>query len=684
MKSILFILFISCAFPGFSQGKKPITHEDMWLLKRVGAPAISPNGKWVICSVQEPSYDDKEVVNDIWLTPADGSAKPRKITGNKGGESGYAWSPDSKQIAFTAKRDADEVAQVYLMNLVEGGEAQRLTNISTGASSPQWSPDSKMILFSSSVYPTAFTDSANKKIAEEKKKEKYKARVYTSFPIREWDHWIDEKRTHFFVQSIEAGSKEKDIFTNMPMVKEVGFNVQGSPAWTADSKGIVLAAVTEGNTAAFQDVPAKLFKIELNGLKGSMIMNDSLSSFTSPKLSADGKSLYCLQSAERNYKVYNINRLVKYDWPSLQHKQVLTASLDRYISSYDENGQGIVLGVEDQGNDKLMLLPYGSNTVQPLSPAIAGCFTNVSVSEDGNTIVANLESTVSPPEVVRVQAGQTAPVYLSSFNTEKLATLDLTPAEDVWFTSSRGKKIHSLLIRPAGFDPSKKYPLLVLMHGGPASAWKHNWSYRWNYQLLSKPGYIMICTNYTGSTGFGEKFAQEIQFDPFKGPGDELNEAAADAIKRFAFIDGNNQAAAGASYGGHLANWLQATTTHYKCLISHAGLVNSEVQYGTSDGMYGREVMNGGTPWEMTKTFAEQNPMRYAAKWRTPMLVTVGEQDYRVPVNNSIENWTILQRMKIPSKLIVFPEENHWILKAENSRFYYAQVHEWLAKYLLK
>jgi dipeptidyl aminopeptidase/acylaminoacyl peptidase len=684
MRSIFLIMFIGCFVPVFSQGKKPITHEDMWLLKRVGTPAVSPNGRWVICSVQEAAYDEKEVVNDLWLMPADGSAKPRKITGNKGGESGYAWSPDSKQIAFTAKRDADEVAQIYLMNLAEGGEGQRLTNISTGASSPQWSPDGQTILFSSSVYPHAFTDSANKKIAEEKKKEKYKARVYTSFPIRDWDHWIEEKRTHFFVQSISAGSKEKDIFINMPMVKEVGFNVQGSPAWTTDSKAIIFSAVTEANTAAFQDVPSKLFKIELADLKGAVIMNDSLSSFTSPKLSADGKSLYCLQSAERNYKVYNINKLLKYDWPLLQHKQVLTASLDRGISSYELSEKGIVMSVEDEGKFKLLFIPNGSNMPQVLSPAFDGCFNNQSVSDDGNTVVANLESSVSPPEIVLVQPGQSKPLYLTSFNTEKLATLDLTPAEDVWFTSSRGKKIHSLLIRPAGFDPKKKYPLFVLIHGGPASAWNHNWSYRWNYQLLSKPGYVMICTNFTGSTGFGEKFSQDIQFDPFKGPGDELNEAAADVIKRFAFIDGSRQAAGGASYGGHLANWLQSTTTHYKCLISHAGLVNAEVQYGTSDGVYHREVMNGGTPWEMTKVYAEQNPIRYAAKWKTPMLVTVGELDYRVPLNNSLENWTALQRMKIPSKLIVFPEENHWILKAENSRFFYAQVHEWLAKYLLK
>ncbi len=191
-------------------------------------------------------------------------------------------------------------------------------------------------------------------------------------------------------------------------------------------------------------------------------------------------------------------------------------------------------------------------------------------------------------------------------------------------------------------------------------------------------------TDYTGSTGYGEKFAQDIQFDPFKGPAEEIQEAAADAIKRFSYIDGSRQSAAGASYGGHLANWMQATTSHYKCLVSHAGLVNSVSQWGTSDGIYGREVMNGGVPWEAGKTWKEQNPFNFANNFKTPILLTVGENDYRVPINNTIENYHILQRRKIPSRLVVFPDENHWILKPENSRIHYKEVTDWLKKWVLE
>jgi dipeptidyl aminopeptidase/acylaminoacyl peptidase len=220
------------------------------------------------------------------------------------------------------------------------------------------------------------------------------------------------------------------------------------------------------------------------------------------------------------------------------------------------------------------------------------------------------------------------------------------------------------------------------MHGGPAGSWKNTWGYRWNYHLLAAPGYVIVLTDYTGSTGYGEPFGQEIIGDPLKGPAQEINESADDAIRRYAFIDGTRQAAGGGSYGGHLANWMQASTTRYKCLISHAGMVNSESQYLTSDYLWGREIMNGGAPWVKQAAWNEQNPIRFAARFRTPVLITVGEKDYRVPLNNSIENFGLLQRLKIPSRLVIFPDENHWILKPENSRYWYKEVSDWLKKYL--
>lgn len=678
-KYFLILLLIFPCFV-FAQNKKAITHEDMWLMKRVGAPQISANGKWIVFSVLNAAYDEKDQNTDLWLAKPDGS-KPRKITSTKSGETQYNWSPDNKTIAFVAKREGDEVAQVYTINIEDGGEAQKVTTLSTGAAAPQWSPDGNMILFTSKVYPGAYTDSANKKIAEEKKKQKYKARVYTTFPIRNWDQWIDEKQTHLFVQKADSASPAKDLFSaSADIVGKEGFSFNGNACWSADGKQAIFIATPEATAAAYKDVVSKIYSVPVDSGKITTLTNDDFD-YGNVAVSSDGKYLYCQFSAANNYKVYNLAKLVRYNWPSMQGRTVLAEKLDRPINNYVLSGNTVVMSVETEGNDKVYAIAANEIEAKPLFNPSKGCYTNVAVS-DNNTIVANYESASAPVEVVKLNAA--GHDYVSNFNADKLAALDIQPIETFWFTSSRGKKIKNILVRPAGFDPSKKYPLLVLMHGGPAISFKDNWGYRWNYHLLAAPGYVLVLTDYTGSTGYGEKFSQDIQFDPFKGPANEINEAAAYAVKNYSFIDGSNQAAAGASYGGHLANWMQATTTHYKCLISHAGLVNSEDQWGTSDGIYHREVMNGGTPWSGAKAWKDQNPVKNADKFKTPILVTVGEQDFRVPLNNSIENWHVLQRMKVPSKLIVFPEENHWILKAENSRFFYQEVQNWLKKYLTK
>jgi dipeptidyl aminopeptidase/acylaminoacyl peptidase len=677
---ITWIFYVFCFLQIHAQEKKPITHEDMWLMKRVGAPALSPDGKRIIFSVTEPSYDEKEQVNDIWIANSDGTAEPRKLTAGKAGENAYTWSPDGKHIAFVAKRDGDEESQIYTMNVAEGGEAQRLTKLSTGASSPKWSPDGKMILFNSNVYPQCYVDSCNKKLIEEKKKIKYKARVYTSFPIRNWDKWIDEKQTHAFVQALHKDSLAKDIFTDVPLSKQEGFKYS-TAIWSPDGKDILFVASADENSAAFQEPSHHLFKVSVKG--GDAIqLTSGKKDFANPVYSIDGNYLYCLQGENNNNKIYNENKLMRFDWPGMKNELLISKQLDRPIQNIIATTDKLYVVAENQGRDLVYSLSLDGSELRLVNLGQEGCYTNLTTSKNGSLIlVSSFESVMMPPEIVRINPDGSH-TFLTSFNEDKLSKLELQKGETVWFFSGKGKKIRSLLIRPPGFDPQKKYPLFVVMHGGPAGSWKENWSYRWNYQLLAKPGYVLLLTDYTGSTGYGEKFSQDIQYDPFAGPATEINEAAADVIKRFKFIDGSKQAAGGASYGGHLANWMQATTTHYKCLISHAGLVNSISQWGTSDVIFGRELMNGGTPWLQNKTWKEQNPFNYASNFKTPMLVTVGELDYRVPVNNSIENWNILQRQKVPSKLIVFPEENHWILNAENSRFFYQEVHAWLERYL--
>ncbi len=686
--SRLTLIALILSVTAYAQAKRPITHEDVWLMKRVGAPAPSPNGRWVVFPVIEPAYDEKDQVTDLWLVPADGSAKSRRLTATKGGESGAAWSPDSRRIAFSARREGDEVAQIYVIDL-EGGEAVRATNLSTGARGPQFSPDGRMVLFQSSVYPGALNEDDNKRIANERKNRKYNARVYEGFPIRNWDRWLTDLQTHVFVQSLEPGAKPKDLLAGTKLVAGTGFagaTTSGGddlqPVWAPDSQSIVFVAMANRNTAAYSETNTHLYQVAVNGGEPKQLTAGK-DSHSQPKFGPAGDALYCSINPSTD-KVYNLDRIASFGWPNPGERKLLTAGFDRSPSSYviGRNGTLYFLA-EDSGHEKLYQIQNGK--VEPLIDLTGGVYTSLAMpSKSPNQVAlfANWESAVNPAEVVRISPGAKQHKALTEFNVERASQIDWLPLREFWFTSRRGKKIHSFLALPPNFDENKKYPILNFIHGGPHTMTRDQFFLRWNYHLLAQPGYVILMSDYTGSTGYGEKFAQEIQLDPLKGPGEELNEAADEAIKRFKFIDGSRQAAGGASYGGHLANWLQATTTRYKCLISHAGLVNLESQWATSDTIYSRELNNGGPVWEQGPVWREQNPIRHAPKFKTPMLITIGENDFRVPLNNSLENWSLHQRLRIPSKLIVFPEENHWILKGENSRFFYSEVHAWLKRWL--
>ena len=695
-RTFAFLLAIAVIAPAAvvaqtSPAKRAITHESLWLMKRVGAPLPSPDGKWVVFSVTEPAYDEKDQITDLWIASTDGKTPPRRLTSTRGGESGADWSPDSRRIAFSARREGDEASQIYVIDL-GGGESMRVTSISTGARSPRWRPDGKALLFTSTVFPAAADDEANKKIAAERKALKYRARVYEKFPIRYWDHWLDDTQPHLFLQLLEPSAKPRDLLAGTALIAERGFagvatgsGEELNATWTPEATGVVFVASRNRDAAAFANTNTDLFLLSTEN-KELRQLTSGAESASGPTFRPDGKALY-FHVSDENDNAYNLTRLAMLPWPAAPsgaRPRVITSSFDRSVGSvaFSPDSKTIYLLAEDSGHEKLYQVSAEGGEVKVAVDLTSGVYTNLAAPDGAPILLANWGSAISPPEIVRIDLSTRSHEAISRFNGDRVAAIDWQPLREFWFTSKGGKRIHNLIALPPGFDENKKYPLLVLMHGGPAGMWRDEITYRWNYHLLAQPGYVVLLTNYTGSTGFGEKFAQQIKLDPFIGPSAEINQAADEAIRQYKFIDGARQAAAGASYGGHLANWLQATTTRYRCLISHAGLINLESQWGTSDSIYHRETNSGGPHWEGAPTWREQNPIRFAKNFRTPILLTVGENDFRVPLNQTIENWSVLQRMRIPSKLIVFPDENHWILKAENSRFFYREVHAWLGKYL--
>jgi dipeptidyl aminopeptidase/acylaminoacyl peptidase len=673
-------------------GKAHITHEALWMMKRVGAPIVSPDGKWVVFSLVEPSYEADKAATDLWLVPAAGGAAPRRLTNTRAAESDAVWSPDSRSIAFATKREGDEASQIYVLDIAAGGEARRVTSVSTGASNPQWRPDGGAILFETSVFPNALDDDANKKIAAERKARKYNVRTYEHFPIRYWNEWLDDKQPTIEVQSLEPGAMPRDILSGTALARTAGFaggegetSVSLSPIWSPDGKEIVFAATRERWNAAFSHVGYQLFRVAAEGGGEPTPATSAKGEYEGAAFSPDGKWLY-FAYAPQNEQIYNLSRLSKVAWPAGGEATLVARDFDREPARFaiTPDGKTAYVLAPEAGKENLYRVPTdGGKPTLVIEPA-AGGYTSLAIPGKAAKpeLIAAYGSSVSPTEIVRIDPATRGHVNLTNIDTAQAAAIDWKPPEHFTFTSAGGRPIHNMIVLPPGFDPKKKYPLVVFIHGGAASMNPDQIGLRWNYHLLAEPGYVILMTDYTGSTGFGEKFAQAIKLDPLKTPGLEIEQAVDEALKRYPFIDGARMCAAGASYGGHLVNWLEATTTRYKCLVSHAGEVDLQTQWGTSDGIYGREVTNGGPPWEGNAVWREQSPITYASKWKTPMLLSIGERDFRVPINNTLENWSTLQRMKVPSRLLVWPDAWHWITKPEDSRHFYGEVQGWLAGYL--
>jgi dipeptidyl aminopeptidase/acylaminoacyl peptidase len=675
--------------------KKPLTHETLWMMKRVGAPIPSPDGKWVLFNLVEPAYDPDKAVSDLWLMPADGATPPRRLTQTKAAEAGAVWSPDSTRIAFSTKREDDTVPQIYILDVAGGGDAERFTSLSTGAANPQWRPDGKAILFESSVYPNTSDDEGNKKAEAERKARKYNVRTYEHFPVRFWNEWLDEKQPTILVQSLAAGSTAKDILSGTALAKTPGFSgslgqegdtrVSLSPIWSPDGQEIVFSATTDRWQAAYSFVRHHLYRMAATGTSEPREVVAQSGDYDSAAFSPDGRKLFFLWEPQ-NEEVYNLPRLESTEWPAAGSATLVARDLDRAVEKFaiTPDGHTVYALVGDGANEGLYEVPASGGKPRPVIQPAVGGYTNLNIpaKAPATDLIATYGSSVSPAEIVRIDVQKATHTNLTNIDTAVAATIDWQAPQHFTFKSTKGRMIHNMIVLPAAFDATKKYPLVTLIHGGAASNNPDQIGLRWNYHLLAAPGYVILLTDYTGSTGFGEQFARNIKGDPLKTPGEEINQAVDEAIKRYPFIDGTRLAAAGASYGGHLANWMEATTTRFRCIVSHAGEVDLTSQWGMSDFIYAREQTNGGPPWEGNPIWREQSPITYAAKFKTPILLSIGERDFRVPIGNTLENWSALQRMKVPSKLLVWPDAWHWILKPEDSRHFYDEVAAWLAKYL--
>jgi dipeptidyl aminopeptidase/acylaminoacyl peptidase len=467
LKFCLTIVLTLCMTPWtFAQdgaAKRPITHEALWMMKRVGAPVVSPDGKWAVYSVNEPSYEKDRSVSDLWVVATDGLKPPRRITSTKAAEEDVAWSPDSANIAFATKREGDEVSQIYVLNLAEGGEARRLSNVSTGAASPKWRPDGKAILFESRVYPGALDDAANKKIAAEHKDRKYNVRTYEHFPVRYWNEWLDDRQPTLIVQGLdqEAG---KDILSGTALAHQSGFSgtetdssVTLAPIWSPDGREVLFIATTERWNAAFAQVGYHVYRMPADGAGEPSMVTPTAGDYEDTKFSADGKSLY-YKFAPHDAEVYHLARLYRASWPAAADARLVAQDFDREVARYalTPDGRNAYLLVPEGGKENLYrVTTQGGRPALIVEPASGG-YTALEIAQRSAKLmlIGSYGNSISPSEVVRIDPLARTHVNLTRVDVAAAAAIDWQLPQHFYFTSAKGRNIHNMLVLPPKFDAS--------------------------------------------------------------------------------------------------------------------------------------------------------------------------------------------------------------------------------------
>jgi dipeptidyl aminopeptidase/acylaminoacyl peptidase len=666
------LLLLSCYAAG--QGKRPFKFEDMMALKRVGEPQISPDGKWIIFSAVEVDLKANTRTPHVWLIPAAGG-EARQATGGSG-EDRPRWSPDGKSIAYVANRSG--TSQIFVQPFdprggALAGEARPLTTLSTGADGELWSPDGANILFVSSVFPDCADDACNQRRAREKQESKVTAQIFTHLFYRHWNHFTQGMRSHLFV-SPAGGGAAHDLTPGDHDVPPFSLGGPDLYAFSPDGREVCYTSNHEENEAASTN--NDLFIVPVAGGEAKKI-SDNPASDSTPRYSPDGKYIAYLAQARPGYESDRF-RLMLYDRNTGQRTS-LTETFDRWVStfSFTPDSKSIYFVAGDKGDQPIYKIDLGTPGAAPRE-VVRGANDDLVVALDGKTLFFTRMSVRAPNEIWTLAAGDRQPRPLTKINEPVLSQLDLPEMESFWFKGAENAQVQGFLIKPPNFNPRQKYPLKFLIHGGPEGAWGDEWSYRWNAELFAANGYVVAMINPRGSTGYGQKFIDDIN-------GDWGGRAFVDLVRgldyiegKYVFVDKDRECALGASYGGYMINWILGHSSRFKCLVSHDGMFNTESAYGSTEELWFPEWEFKGTPWDQRAMYRKWSPHLSAAVFKTPTLVVHGQLDYRLDVAEGYQLFTTLQRLKVPSKMLYFPDEGHWVLKPQNSRLWYQTVNGWV------
>jgi dipeptidyl aminopeptidase/acylaminoacyl peptidase len=653
--------------------KKMLDAGSLWKIQRLSEPSLSPDGKTVAFVVRKFDVDKNTSTRHLYSVPLDGGT-PKQLTTEGSVNERPRWTPDSKRILYISNRSG--ASQVWGMN-ADGTSAKQITTIATEAGGLLITPDGKQIVFQSSVYPDCPDEDCNKKRMEEEAASKSKARVYTGLLYRHWTEYQGKRRNHLFVTPIDGG-KVKDLTPGPHDVPP--FSLGGPDDYAISPDSGELCYVTNTDESPALSTNSDLYVVPLTEGEAKKITLNAAAD-NSPLYSPDGKYLAYRAQSKAGFESDKW-RLVIMERAS-GTATILTEGLDRAVKSmtWSADSKRLFYTIEDRGRQTLQMTPVtggGSQTV------ISGAshIDDVQFTPDGRVMVYTEHSGSRPVEIFKTTSRST-PIPLTKLNDALLAQYEIPTPEELIVEGAEKAKVSSFILKPAGFDPKQKYPVLFLIHGGPQGAWGHSWSYRWNPQVFANAGFVVVMPNPRGSTGYGQKFTDEVSDDWGGKVYDDIM-AVVDKIEAEPWADKDRFAAAGGSFGGYMVNWMLGHTNRFKAFVSHAGVFDLRSMAGETEELWFVNWEFKGMPWDQPETYSKWSPSYFVKDFKTPTLVLHGELDYRVPVGQGMQLFTGLQMQKVPSKMVLFPDEGHWILKPQNSLLWYKSFIDWVTEFTTK
>lgn len=651
-------------------------------MERLGDPRPSPDELWVVFTRRAWDPEANKTTTNLWLVSIDGKTMRQLTSAKHQEDTSPIWSPDGRTVAFVSNRSGSQ--QIWTIR-VDGGEARQLTKFPLDVGNLRWSPTGRHIAFSAEVYPDTCDFETTARRDKERADSPVKAMKFDRLFIRHWDKWFEGKRSHIFVLPVKQADGEWVMAgPATDLMEGVNGDCPTKPfggveeyAWSPDGKELAYTTQLGPDEAWSTDL--NIYLVPITGGPARCITADNKAIDTQPVYSPVGNTIVYLATKRPGFES-DRRRIILYDRKS-GNTRTLTESWDRSAGSvaWSPKGKSLFVTAAEAAREKIFTIDVASGQACEL----VGEHHNSSVAPVGSDrIVFAQDSLTGPVEIWTAKSDGFDMLRLTHVNDERVKLAQMSKPEEFYFPGALNEKVQAWILKPVGFVDGKKYPVALIIHGGPQGANGDQFHYRWNLQAFAGAGYAVIAINFHGSTGFGQAFTDSISGDWGGKPFEDLMKGLDSALATFPWLDGDRVAALGASYGGWMINWINGHTNRFKCLVNHDGGFDEFSNYFTTEELWFPEWEYKGTPWEKAELYDKFSPSRYVANWQTSTLVIHGAKDYRLADAEGIATFTALQRRGIPSQLLYFPDENHWVLQPKNSIMWHETILAWLQRWL--